>query len=127
MPSQFIGYFSVQMVTWRKQMQTLLSVSLDEKTLSIITSNQSLGEEIRSLLEKTLTVLESPGGSAEILRVNHYHTKSKGEYFKRKLENPDAGTGRPYTRERVEEMFAAHDLNEVEDLSLLERWGRNAS
>lgn len=54
------------------------------------------------------------GGTADILRINHYHTKSKAEYFERK-KLPDPGTGKVKTN--IDEMFLAHDLNEVEDLS----------
>jgi hypothetical protein len=56
------------------------------------------------------------GGTADILRVNHYHVKSKAEYFERK-KKPDPGTGAIYSKERLEEMFRAHDCNELEDRS----------
>lgn len=57
-------------------------------------------------------------GTADILRINHYHVKSRTEYFSRKLSSPDANSGKDYTPERVEIMFNAHDLNEVEDITL---------
>lgn len=53
-------------------------------------------------------------GVIEPLRINHYHTKSYEEYKKRKL-NPCSSSGNPYSKERVEEMFQVHDLNEIED------------
>lgn len=60
------------------------------------------------------------GGTSDILRVAHFHTKSYGEYMERK-KKPDPGTGVIYTRERLEEMFRCHDLSIVEDTSLA-RW-----
>lgn len=57
------------------------------------------------------------GGSAEILRVAHFHTKSLEEYFKRK-QLPDPGTGRIDAVERVRERALAHDRNEIEDTYL---------
>lgn len=56
-----------------------------------------------------------PGGSADILRINHYHVKSKGEYTFRKSNNPDPGSGFIHSAAFIEEKFAAHDRNEVED------------
>jgi len=53
-------------------------------------------------------------GTADILRINHYHTKSRAEYFERK-KLPDPGTGKVKTN--IEEMFQCHDINEVEDLT----------
>lgn len=50
----------------------------------------------------------------EILRINHYHTKTKHEYEKRKLNN-DSGSGRPYTSEMINESFNAHNINEQWD------------
>lgn len=52
-----------------------------------------------------------------VLRINHYHTKSKNEYFERKLTKPDPGTGRFHDKDRMEEIFKAHDVNESLDLS----------
>lgn len=52
-----------------------------------------------------------------LLRINHYHTKSKNEYFERKLTKPDPGTGRFHEKERMEEIFKIHDVNDSVDLS----------
>lgn len=52
----------------------------------------------------------------EYLRINHYHTKSELEYRKRKLL-PDANSGRIHAPERVDQMFLAHDVNEVIDIA----------
>lgn len=55
--------------------------------------------------------------SADLLRINHYHTKSRGEAFTRwKLPRADNGGNRA-----TEEHFAAHDRNEVVDLLLSDR------
>lgn len=59
-------------------------------------------------------------GTADILRINHYHTKSIEEYFKRKLENPDPGSGKFPTLDRIEEMLRAHKCDDVEDTSLVQ-------
>lgn len=56
------------------------------------------------------------GGTIDVLRINHYHTKSKEEYFIRKTLG-DPGTAVIHPPERVTEMFRAHDLNEVLDTS----------
>ncbi len=60
------------------------------------------------------------GGSGDLIRVCHFHTKSYAEYSIRR-SRPDGGTGRPCTN--MDERFAAHDLNEVEDLSLIKYVG----
>lgn len=57
------------------------------------------------------------GQSADYICINHYHTKSKQEYFERK-KKPDPGSGVIHSKARLEEMFAAHDLNEIEDTYL---------
>lgn len=56
-------------------------------------------------------------GTANILRVNHYYTKSRAEHKKRK-GLPDASSG--VYKDHVEQ-FAAHDVNDVEDLLILSR------
>lgn len=50
----------------------------------------------------------------DVIRINHYHLKSREEYFNRK-KLPDSGGGWPNTN--LEERFRVHDLNEVEDFS----------
>lgn len=72
-------------------------------------------DENGNILSPTFMGLKE-GGTADILRINHYHTKSYEEYIERK-KKPDPGTGVIYTRERLEEMFKCHDLNEVADFS----------
>lgn len=52
-----------------------------------------------------------PKGTADILAINHYHTKSKEEY-EQKLKRRRADNGRL----RRADSFEAHDVNEVEDL-----------
>lgn len=60
-------------------------------------------------------------GSAEMIAINHYHTKSYAEYYTRKKKNNDAGSGRVYSDERIREMFHAHDKDEVLDEYLKSR------
>ncbi len=50
----------------------------------------------------------------EIIRINHYHIKSREEYFQRKTL-PDSGSGLP--NGNLAERFRVHDINEVEDLT----------
>lgn len=66
-------------------------------------------------LPEEYAILENP--TAIDIRINHYHTKSKEEYFERKLTKPDPGSGVTYNEERVREMFIAHDINDSYDLS----------
>ena len=54
--------------------------------------------------------------SIELLRINHYHTKSLEEYMKRKSYIDVDGVNRGETMDR----FMGHDVNDVEDLSALE-------
>lgn len=62
-----------------------------------------------------------PTGSADLFRCNHFITKSREEYFERKLSKPDANSGRTYDPQRVEEMFRAHDLGDYFDTSLADK------
>ena len=57
----------------------------------------------------------STTGTADILRINHMHTKSYQEYVDRKSGAPDANSGVRYSKEQIDIMFAGHDVNEVED------------
>lgn len=52
------------------------------------------------------------GATADVLRINHYHTKSRGEYMERKKLG-DPGTGR--LLKDFNESFLVHDKNEIED------------
>lgn len=52
----------------------------------------------------------------ELIRINHYHTKSREEYIERKTSKPDPGHGR--FMEDVHGTFRAHDVNDVEDGTL---------
>ena len=52
------------------------------------------------------------GGSADILRINHYYCKSYAEYCERR-KNPTPDTGKFV--ENQDEAFKAHDCNEIED------------
>jgi hypothetical protein len=54
--------------------------------------------------------------TADILRVNHYVTKSYEEYRERKLL-PDANSGEI---KDFQKMWEAHDRNDVEDKRILE-------
>lgn len=59
------------------------------------------------------------GGTADIIYVAHYTTKSKEECFERRSRpRPDTGEYRYNT----EEFFAAHDRNEKENLDVLNIW-----
>lgn len=61
-------------------------------------------------LPKEYAVL--PGGSADILRINHYHVKSYQEYVeRRKYPTPD----KAFLNTNIDESFNAHDCNEIED------------
>lgn len=64
----------------------------------------------------------SQEGVSAILKCSHYHTKSYQEFVARKSSNPDANSGRTYSADRIEIMFEAHDLNEVEDTELRDRY-----
>lgn len=99
---------------------------------------KSCGSDPHSFLPKEgFTIIDERGvvlppnyansttGSADILRINHYHTKSRAEFFSRKLGNPDANSARKYNHEQVEQMFLAHDLNEVEDTELKDRYAES--
>lgn len=68
-----------------------------------------------NVLPREYAITNPPKEVDEPFYLNHYHTKSKKEYFHRKLNNPDPGSGIPYTLERLSEMFRAHDVNEVPD------------
>ena len=57
-------------------------------------------------------------GTASVIRIAHFHLKSKAEYFKRKREAPDPGHGRFFTEAQLPEVFTAHDRNDSIDLSL---------
>lgn len=71
-------------------------------------------ENLKKLPEE-YSVME--GRTADAIAIAHYHTKSEEEYVRRKM-NPDSNSGRKYTKERLTEMFEAHDRNEVDDFSL---------
>ena len=53
----------------------------------------------------------SPYGTANHLRINHYHLKSKEEYFARKSDRGE-------TQERLTHCFEVHDKNEVMDICI---------
>lgn len=72
-------------------------------------------DEKLNKLPKEYAILEP--GPADLFCIHHYHTKSMAEYFERKLSKPDPGSGRNYSNKQVEEMFYAHDVNEVYDFS----------
>ncbi len=61
------------------------------------------------------------GGTCDRIVCNHYHTKSRIEYVDRKAGNFDVGSGRQYGLQRTNEMFKAHDLNEVSDFHLRDK------
>lgn len=54
--------------------------------------------------------------SADYLRIHHYHTKSREEYFERK-KNGDPGTGVIHSPERLKVMFDAHNQGKRIDIS----------
>lgn len=58
------------------------------------------------------------------VRINHYHVKSVAEYRQRKLRCPDANSGRPYSSQKIEEQFRAHDLNQVTDTYLKDNFAK---
>jgi len=53
--------------------------------------------------------------TADKIRINHYYCKSKAEHRKRKT-NPDANSG---VFKDIDTQFAAHDVNDIEDKSIL--------
>lgn len=61
------------------------------------------------------------GGTANSLRLNHYHTKSHAEYRERKKLG-DPQTMVIDTGERLEERFKAHDRNEMKDTYLKDKY-----
>lgn len=77
-------------------------------------------DENRKRLPKEYGVMY--GRTANLFRIHHYHTKSKAEYMARK-KNPDPGTGIVQPQKRVEEMFHAHDVGEIVDRTLADRYG----
>lgn len=84
-----------------------LTVNMDPHSF-IVSDGYVVAENIE-LLEKNYA-LHNPA-TANILRINHYVTKSKGEFYKRRqLPKADSGV---YVD--IDEQFRAHDLNEVED------------
>lgn len=64
------------------------------------------------------------GESAQIIAINHYHTKSREEYFKRKLDKPDSGARVIRDRAWTERSFTAHDRNDVEDTRLKDAYSK---
>lgn len=72
------------------------------------------GSDFSSPLPENYALLGNP--VMEPLRLNHYHTKSEYEYRKRRL-TPRADNGETFTPQRVDEMFKAHDVNDVQDFS----------
>lgn len=65
----------------------------------------------------------SPMVTVNSLIISHYHTKSRAEYFERKKLG-DPQTMVIHSPERIEEMFQAHDLNEVEDTYLKDKYSQ---
>ncbi len=57
------------------------------------------------------------GKTRDFIKIHHYHTKSREEYYERKLTKPDPGLGVIRSKDWVDLSFAAHDRNDVEDLS----------
>lgn len=63
-------------------------------------------------LKEEYAILE--GGSADKIRINHYHVKSSEEYFGRKYDQV-AAMGFQDTLKEHNRRFEGHDKNEVED------------
>lgn len=60
-----------------------------------------------------------PNGTTDVIYVAHYFTKSKEEFVERRSRpRPDTGE----YRYNLEEAFAAHDRNEIENLDVLNKW-----
>lgn len=78
----------------------------------IVNKGEKAVDENRQVLTEPYGL--SPGGTANLLRVNHYHLKSKAEYIERKKLG-DCGTGVIDSEEKVLERFKHHDRNEVLD------------
>jgi glycosyltransferase involved in cell wall biosynthesis len=84
--------------------------------------NGCVVDEYHRQLETEYAVSEN--GTADILAINHYHTKSKAEYKKKcDIRRADTGTLRVNERVSFDTMFKAHDCNEVEDLYACNAYG----
>ncbi len=70
-------------------------------------------DERGNFLPNEYAVLD--GGSADILQISHFVTKSYGEFIERR-KNPTPDTGRMI--EDLEEFFREHDQNDCEDTRL---------
>lgn len=64
--------------------------------------------------------LQYDNPTADLLRINHYHVKSKEEYYLRKSTKPDPGSGEYRSQEWIHEMYRTHNLRDVVDLTALE-------
>jgi hypothetical protein len=68
-----------------------------------------------NLRELALDYAISHPATADKIRINHYHTKSKEEYMARK-KLPDANSGE---YKDFQKMWEAHDVNEMQDYILV--------
>lgn len=118
------GQFVVERFQWRHaevnphvksivRAKDTLRMGSDPHTFRV--TGQVLDENGLILPEEYAINYGDKGPSANYLRINHYHTKTKEEYFKRKLACPDSNSGIPYTVEKLEQTFASHNKNELTD------------
>lgn len=84
------------------------TVSMANDPHSFIAINDIVNERLEVMPEHYAIIENQP---ADILRINHYVTKSKEEYKKRRSTLPDANSG---LMKDWKIMFEAHDRNEVE-------------
>lgn len=74
--------------------------------------------EMLVTLPSQYATFDSP--TAEMIWINHYHTKSYVEYIDRKILYPTSKTGAPRSKDEITQMFREHDKNEIADHSMLE-------
>lgn len=74
------------------------------------------GFAVNEKMERLPEQYHFEGRTVDRLRIHHYHTKSKEEYFWRKL-GPRSNDLRPFDPDKIGEMFDSHNQNQIEDLT----------
>lgn len=92
--------------------RTSYLVSMSKDPHSVYSLGTTVDENFKELPKEQPLYFD---GTADKLAIAHFHVKSLSE-FKKKFERPRADNGE--MRTNFEEHFRAHDVNEVEDLTL---------
>lgn len=100
------------------KMEDVISTNRNPHCFKTIQKIQNEAGEILVYPSDQYALLSNP--SANIIWLNHYHTKSYAEYIQRKTFYPTSADGLVRTRENIDQMFKDHDSNEIEDLRMLE-------